>query len=517
MESANIIQNQSSLDSNFLKIKDNEFYFQSIRSLNRGNDKLLELYSNLHSNINSNNEIIYWKDKKQSLEKLLIDCNSIQLFPKEFLNISYFKEYISCHLLIHEKGSSNCYCFNSSRQGRDSRTFFNIGEFNKFFNIVKKSKNKSFNRDQIYNLDIDFLGTFLAKEYAFAHYNIILVLSRNDFLAPSKSELSNFHSFTKNLPPIINGLLENESANKKIINLIQCLYEYPYPLVIKKNDDIIFKNYSYKEVPTYEQLLELESFEIYTHYKLILYTLRDNESHTSDLFHFQRVSLLGELLNTLRHELSNPLFGVALASQILASESKNDDDKEIFREVSKNIERCQLIIENFSNLYQNVNIQKEVNLKKLIEESLTLTKSETRSIEKNIYYQKEIEKHLEIKVNPTWVVQILFNLIVNSAQALRSIEDDNKKLQILISIYKKENFIVVSVSDNGPGINQEQINELFKPFYTTKSNGTGLGLPISKNLARRMDGDILVRSNKPNPGVTFSLFLPIKNNEDFNN
>jgi two-component system sensor histidine kinase HydH len=50
---------------------------------------------------------------------------------------------------------------------------------------------------------------------------------------------------------------------------------------------------------------------------------------------------------------------------------------------------------------------------------------------------------------------------------------------------------------------------LFKPFYTTKNNGTGLGLPISKNLAQKMNGDLSAKLNKPNPGITFTLKLPV--------
>src|SRR6478609_10430572 len=87
-------------------------------------------------------------------------------------------------------------------------------------------------------------------------------------------------------------------------------------------------------------------------FSLDLYDSDELRHYAFDLFHFQRISLLGELLNTLRHELSNPLFGLKLSSQIFNTLDVSNDDKDLMREIEKNVNRCQTIIENFSNLYQ---------------------------------------------------------------------------------------------------------------------------------------------------------------------
>ncbi len=515
MEDLSFVENQSLLKSTHISEDELNYYVNSIKSSNKNNQKLLDLYCELPSNQTNQNEIVFWKKKKESLEKLLVDCNSIQDFTEEFLNLTHFKDYLSAHLLIHEKGSSNCFCFNSRKLNKTTKTKIKIGDFNKLYNIVKKSKNKSFTREQVAPADISFLGTFLAKEVSLHNHNIVLVLSRNDFLEPAKEELSYFSSFTKNIGPILNGLLQHETVNVKIITLIQCLYEYPFPLQIFKNNEVIFKNYSYKNVKNSEQLINVENFNFDKLYSITLYTHKDEETHTSDLFHFQRISLLGELLNTLRHELSNPLFGLGLASELLKGEFKHTENEELFDEVHNNVLRCQLIIENFSNLYQNLSVEKNVFLRKIIDESLTLTKSETRGIEKNVNYQKLIDENFGMKINPTWLVQILFNLIVNSAQALRAQEANTMK-QITMNIFIKDNRVNIIISDNGPGINEDKIEKIFKPFYTTKPNGTGLGLPISKNLAKKMNGDLTIKLNRPNPGISFTLTLPIDRNENIN-
>jgi hypothetical protein len=98
-----------------------------------------------------------------------------------------------------------------------------------FIELSKKVKIKTFNRTQVSHIDLDFLGTFLAREFTLPKYNIILVLSRNDFLKPTKEEVVYFDTFNNVLPPLLNSLLISESTNKKIVSLIQCLYELPLP------------------------------------------------------------------------------------------------------------------------------------------------------------------------------------------------------------------------------------------------------------------------------------------------
>src|SRR5690606_31943138 len=108
-------------------------------------------------------------------------------------------------------------------------------------------------------------------------------------------------------------------------------------------------------------------------------------------------SLLGELLNTLRHELSNPLFGLKLGSQVFKTIDVNEENKEIMSEIEKNVNRCQVIIENFSNLYQVQSESRPVSLKKIIDEALVLSKSETREMNKIVSFEDDTDK-LELDV-----------------------------------------------------------------------------------------------------------------------
>jgi two-component system C4-dicarboxylate transport sensor histidine kinase DctB len=102
------------------------------------------------------------------------------------------------------------------------------------------------------------------------------------------------------------------------------------------------------------------------------------------------------------------------------------------------------------------------------------------------------------------VVQILFNLIVNASQSLKG---TNSQKEITINIDSNEKNIFIDVIDNGPGIPENKLTELFKPFFTTKSQGTGLGLVLSRNLALKMGGNLEYIPNL-NKGAHFKLTLP---------
>ena len=215
--------------------------------------------------------------------------------------------------------------------------------------------------------------------------------------------------------------------------------------------------------------------------------------------------MLGELLNTLRHELSNPLFGLKLGSQIFTTIEVPADDKDIMREIEKNVDRCQSIIENFSNLYQIQPGNEPVFLNKMINESLVLAKSEIREISKKISYALGTE-NIQLNVPLIFVVQVFFNLIVNAAQAMRS-QSERGELTIQVSI--NESNVHIDISDNGLGIQDDKIVNLFKPFFTTKSQGTGLGLVLSRNLALKMGGNLEYIPNQNKKGACFRVILPI--------
>ena len=445
-----------------------------------------------------------WDEIIKKVNNISAQSHSLKGLVEKILEVPFLQNFQTSLIILHLKGQTKAELMGTMWRSERVHSLIEVKEFNSSFNTIRKSKIKSFTTDGFSKLDLPFNGSFLAKEVISKKYSLIAIVSRHDFLNYGTEEIELFETCIDLLQPHFERLIDQEFSDKKISELRVCLKDFPLPLRIRDaQSGSSFMNDLFND--------ELEDQDIFFNKKikgpfsLDLYDSDELRHYAFDLFHFQRISLLGELLNTLRHELSNPLFGLKLSSQIFSTLDVNADDKELMAEIEKNVDRCQSIIENFSNLYQIQSDNHPVALKKMIDESLVLAKSEIREVSKKINYHNGTEL-IQLNVPLIFVVQVLFNLIVNSAQAMRS-QSQRAELSLNISII--ENHVIIDISDNGPGIPEDKLINLFKPFFTTKSQGTGLGLVLSRNLTQRMGGNLEYVVNHNHKGACFRVSLPI--------
>lgn len=446
-----------------------------------------------------------WDEIIRKINTLSQESHSLRDLTEKLLEVPFLQNFETSLIILHLKGQTKAEILGSLWRSEKFQNFAEVKEFNAFFNSVKKSKIKSFTTEVFPKLNLPFNGSFLAKEVVSRKYSLVALASRHDFLSFGREEIELFETCIDLLQPHFERLIDQEFSDKRISELRICLKDFPLPLRIRNHvTGTSFQNDLMK--------VELQDQDIFFTKKVMgpftldLYDSDELRHYAFDLFHFQRISLLGELLNTLRHELSNPLFGLMLGSQMFRTLDVAQDNKDLMKEIEKNVARCQVIIENFSNLYQIQNEPRPVLLKKIIDESLVLAKSEGREVRKKVTYEGDTES-LELSVPLIFVVQILFNLIVNAAQALREAMVTGGELTIRIA--REEGFIAIHVSDNGPGIPAEKVSQLFKPFFTTKASGTGLGLVLSRNLALKMGGNLEYISDTEPKGAHFRITLPV--------
>jgi signal transduction histidine kinase len=107
------------------------------------------------------------------------------------------------------------------------------------------------------------------------------------------------------------------------------------------------------------------------------------------------------------------------------------------------------------------------------------------------------------RTDPRALQQVLLNLVTNAADACEGREGS----EIVIEIHGRRGLIAIAVKDNGCGMTEEQQQDLFKPFFTSKTKGTGLGLVIVKKMLTAMDSTIDIESRE-NEGTTVTLFIP---------
>jgi two-component system, NtrC family, sensor kinase len=431
------------------------------------------------------------------------DSLSIQTFLSSLFDLSFFINFTTIQLFVHEKGKNEAETHTVFKSGKYFKKNTSVVVFAQAFQSIKKSKTKIFNNFQNQQVPFEVLGPFLAKEFELNDYSAVIIISRDGFLPVTTEDNQYLNEISSALKSIFLSLVVKTKFSDRQKTLLCSLNFFPEPLLVKVAGNIIFKNKSY--INNFIEKLHTPSiYKLGQDKELLLWQIESDDT-ISDLGHFQRVSLLGELLNTLRHELSNPLFGLSLSSQLLLATSKHPENAEFLKAISDSTDRCNEIIMNFSDLYLDANNSKIISLEKIINEVFTLSKSETRGICKTIHFCEPLTSSLQINTNPTLVSQILFNLVINSAQAIAG-KVTRPTIQVHIS--EESGQLTISVSDNGPELDKSQIDNLFKPFYTTKKAGNGLGLSICKNLAKRLGGDLCFKTNKPFPGLTFSLVLP---------
>jgi two-component system, NtrC family, nitrogen regulation sensor histidine kinase NtrY len=157
-------------------------------------------------------------------------------------------------------------------------------------------------------------------------------------------------------------------------------------------------------------------------------------------------------------------------------------------------------VNNYRNLTKVKSIKAQmISVEGLFNNAIDLFKHEFDP--KNIEFQVEIEtSNYQIFADSRLIEQVLINLIKNASEAL--IETEHKLIKL--KAYHQENFDCIEITDNGCGIPSDKYEQIFIPFFTTKNNGSGIGLSLSRQIMRLHKGDIQVESSIKN-GTTVRL------------
>lgn len=205
------------------------------------------------------------------------------------------------------------------------------------------------------------------------------------------------------------------------------------------------------------------------------------------------------LLSIISHELNHP-FGVIynyLNGSVRKLESGNYSMSEIIDGIkiaSHQLKRLSEIVLRMKNYNTRKSLNFEsVKINEFILETLFLIQKEAN--ESKVAIKCNLDKsYPEFKIDKPQLQQAILHIIRNSIEAMRDAKTDDPKINIEISLLKR-NMLEVSISDNGPGISPEYIDQLFNPYFTTKSYGVGLGLSISQNIIEAHGGKLYVEQN----------------------
>ena len=234
--------------------------------------------------------------------------------------------------------------------------------------------------------------------------------------------------------------------------------------------------------------------------------------HTrAELTRYARVAILGELTASIAHEVNQPLAGVVssgdacrrwLANQPPNIERANQSLDRIIRDA----DRASKVLERVRSLVKNTPPQRTaVIVSEAIREVIVLTRGDVRQNE--IRLETQFADDLPpVWADPIQLQQVCLNLIVNAIESLKRLRDGPRNL-VVRGEKDPSDGVLLTISDTGAGVDFENTEEIFNAFYSTKPDGMGMGLAVSRSIIEAHGGRLWVSGNLPQ-GARFQFTLP---------
>ncbi len=237
----------------------------------------------------------------------------------------------------------------------------------------------------------------------------------------------------------------------------------------------------------------------------------------SELVHMSRLTAMGEMASALAHELNQPLSAIAnyMKGSRRLLENSTEERAAMLRDAMDKAGdqalRAGQIIRRLRDFVARGETERRVeDVKKLIEEAsaLALVGAKDKGVRVRFDFDPKSDYVLADKVQ---IQQVLLNLMRNAIESMEDVE--RRELVVSTTSPRNDNLIEISVADTGAGISPEISAQLFQPFVTTKRQGMGVGLSISRTIVEAHGGSIAPRPN-PGGGTVFSFTLPAVSKEE---
>lgn len=226
--------------------------------------------------------------------------------------------------------------------------------------------------------------------------------------------------------------------------------------------------------------------------------------HRTQMSRAEHLATLGELAAGLAHEIRNPLAGIAGVIDIIGRDLPADSPAcEVVKEVKQEAIHINRILTDLLETARpkQPNFQRE-DVGITIKHAIMFAREQATSHGILIQYSADSTVP-PIEHDPSQIHQVLLNMLLNAIQAV------GHEGKIVVSLESRGDYAAISIADNGPGIPPEALKNIFRPFFTTKGHGTGLGLSLARRIVEDHAGKIEVTST-PGQGTTFVVLLPFE-------
>lgn len=226
------------------------------------------------------------------------------------------------------------------------------------------------------------------------------------------------------------------------------------------------------------------------------------------LAHVTRLSTMGEMASGIAHEINQPLTAITTYAQacrrMLDKAADPDQVKQVLEKISSQAERAGEVIRRLRLFFKKRSSQRsQSDINELIRTSVDINHADTRVLDHPVVL--ELDENLPpVVVDEVQIQQVLINLLRNAIDAM---EDRPGELVTITSRRYDEDYLELTVVDHGGGIDDDKAAQLFNPFFSTKSGGMGMGLPISRSIVNSHGGKIWY--TPADGGSVFHLTLPV--------
>ncbi|MBN2706880.1 MAG: hypothetical protein JXR89_10625 [Deltaproteobacteria bacterium] len=309
---------------------------------------------------------------------------------------------------------------------------------------------------------------------------------------------------------VLHGNLKQFFTGSRILVIPLSNQERLRGLIFANGDAISPQDLEYITLFTDAAGLALDNTDLFQRLQNSLASLNSAQHR---LAQSEKLMALGEMATSIAHEIKNPLVSIAGFARRLHKKIPDQSREKTYSQIiTKEIERLEEIVNNvlsFSKPQSDIFVP--VNLNRLIEETAALFSRQLRTahVRLSLSLCRELE---EVEGDGNQIKQVIINLINNSLQAMTSLPENRiRRLKLRTSFYSntkdREARALIEIEDNGDGIQEQFIHDIFNPFFTTKHDGTGLGLPICHRIIMNHQGEIRI-NNRVGKGVKVSISLP---------
>ncbi|HBF4253833.1 ATP-binding protein [Clostridioides difficile] len=361
-----------------------------------------------------------------------------------------------------------------------------------------------------------FIGIILISIYVFYSYTYLLKIEikrKTEQVIENKKTLeATFNSIT--------DIIMLVDENNNIVESNKVLYDFMGEMSYKIADlinmikGVIENTFSENtnktsEIEIHNKILKINTFPVEykknnTEYIVVLIKdITNDKIVEAKLLRENKMISIGQLASGVAHEIRNPLGIIRNNCYLLKDNVTIEEVNDCVKSIESNVDRASNIITNLLNFARISDDNLEhINIRNFIE---NIVKLQYKMLQlKNVEIKIDCEHNLVCYINGESLKHVFINLISNSIDA---IHQDGK---IIIYCYEKNHCLFIDFKDNGEGIKEDGLKDIFNPFYTTKpiGEGTGLGLYITYNEIKKNNGDISVES-KLGVGTCFHIKIPL--------